>query len=200
MEPTKQAALMVCLQQSQVDLITAKREKDELAKRATAAEAKVAELRDIIHGSGSQNTQRIAELLTELRHVQEDRDIEREANDQLRRSLEVERELYDNLRSNARALCDAYDRLLEKHNGLRDRLPGMLETAKLIDAQRDMFRDRWIDETQRRINAERSRINAERSDRRSKQYLARARKSRNKAQRRLYTLRKKMLQLQAANN
>ena len=193
MEPTKQAALMVCLQQSQVDLITAKREKDELAKRATAAEAKVAELRGIIHSSGSQNMQRVAELLTELGQARESLEAEREYNDQLRRSLEVERELYDNLRSNARALCDAYDRLLEKHNGLRDRLPGMLETAKLIDAQRDMYRDRWINEVERRINAERS-------DRRDKQYLARARKSRNKAQRRLYTLRKRVLQLQAANN
>ena len=179
MEPTKQAALMICLQQSQVDLTTAKQEKEEQAKRAMVAEAKVAELRDIIHSSGSQNMQRIAELLTELRQERADRDIEQEVHDQLRRDTQ--------------ALCDAYDELLKKYNDLRDRLPGMLETAKLIDAQRDMFRDRWINEVQRRLNAERS-------DRRNKQYLARARKSRNTAPRRLYTLRKRALMLQAANN
>ena len=193
MEPTKQAALMICLQQSQVDLTTAKQEKDEQAKRARVAEAKVAELRDIIHSSGSQQMQWVAELQTELEQEREDRGIELvellAVLRQEREDRQGEQEAHDQLRSDTQALCDAYDKLLEKHNGLCDRLPGMLETAKLIDAQRDMFRDRWINEVERRINEMQRRVNAERSDRRNKQYLARARKSRNKAQRRLYTLR-----------
>ena len=94
MEPAKQAALMICLQQSQVDLTTAKQEKEEQAKRAMVAEAKVAELRDIIHSSGSQNMQRIAELLTELRQEREDRDIEQEEHNQLRSDTQALRDVH----------------------------------------------------------------------------------------------------------
>ena len=179
MEPLKWSALALCLQKSQADIVDAVEAMNWQTERAEKAEAEVTKLRSVIEASGSDNMRQIVELLTELRVARE--------------NLEVEREQHNQLRIDTRALCDEYDKLLEKHNGLRDSLPRMLETAKLLDAQRDMFRDYWIDEKQRRINAERS-------DRRNKQYLARARKSRNKAQRRLYTLRKKVLKLQAANN
>lgn len=200
MESTKQAALMICLQQAQVDNAAAKQENEELTKRAVEAEAKVAQLRAIISNSGSENMRMIVNLQAENQRMSNVIEIQNEAIDRMdddnyvmRGELNNLREEHNQLRSDSRALCDAYDKLQEKYDKLREKYPQLLELAQRIEADRNEHRGRWVQELQRRVDAERS-------DRRNKRYLERARKSRNKAQRRLYTLRKRALQLQAANN
>ena len=56
------AALAICLQKSQVDILEAVQEKNKQAELAAKAEAQAFELRAVIGASGSENMQRIVAL------------------------------------------------------------------------------------------------------------------------------------------
>ena len=62
MEPTKQAALMVCLKKLQVDLAENEYEKEWQIERAEKAEAEVNMLRSVVETSGLDSMRRLMEL------------------------------------------------------------------------------------------------------------------------------------------
>ena len=178
MEPTKHAALMVFLQQSQVDLATAKQEKDEQIERAAKAEAQVSELRAVIDAPGSENMRRVVELQDEVQS--KNLTIERLGNAMEGLGQEFLTELELN-----RGLENRNNELRNVINDLSDSHTKVTAIARGIQEGRDKYMELWLQEMRRRIDAERS-------DRRNAMYLKRARKSRNKAQRRLYALRRKV--------
>ena len=175
MEPTKQAALMICLQQTQLDLATAQQEKNKQTARAAKAEGEVSKLRAAINASGSENLRRIVELEAMVQRK----------NDFIDRQADVIDALDDGnhtLSQNLRNLDEHCGKLLEVNKQLRDRRDELQAAGQRILADRNLYMELWLKEMG-------GRVNAERSDRRNKMYLERARKSRNKAQRRLYALR-----------
>ena len=175
MEPTKQAALMICLQRTQLDLATAQQEKNKQTARATKAEGEVSKLRAAINASGSENLRRIVELEAMVQRK----------NDFIDRQADVIDALDDGnhtLSQNLRNLDEHCGKLLEVNKQLRDRRDELQAAGQRILADRNLYMELWLKEMG-------GRVNAERSDRRNKMYLERARKSRNKAQRRLYALR-----------
>ena len=178
MESTKQAALMICLQQAQVDNAAAKQENEELTKRAVEAEAKVAQLRDIISNSGSENMRRIVQLQDEVERKSRNVAI-----------LEGTTRIYvDTIATQDRQIIELENRVATLRDVTKDLSESHTKVATIargIQEGRDKYMELWLQEMQ-------GRIDAERSDRRNKMYLKRARKSRNKAQRRLYALRAKV--------
>ena len=178
MEPTKHAALMVCLRQSQVDVAIAKREKDAQIERAARAEAEVAKLRAVIDASGSDNVRRIVQLQDEVERKSRNVAI-----------LEGTTRIYvDTIATQDRQIIELENRNATLRNITDDLSNSHTKVATIargIQEGRDKYMELWLQEMQ-------GRIDAERSDRRNKMYLKRARKSRNKAQRRLYALRAKV--------
>ena len=166
---------MICLQQTQVDLATAQQEKNKQTERATKAEGEVSKLRAAINASGSENLRRIVELEAMVRRKNDLIDRQVDAMDALDRD-------YHTLSQHLRSLGEHCDKLLEVNKQLRDRRDELLAAGQRILADRDLYMELWLEEMG-------GRVNAERSDRRNKMYLERARKSRGKAQRRLYALR-----------
>ena len=178
MEPTKHAALMVCLRQSQVDVAIAKREKDAQIERAARAEAEVAKLRAVIDASGSDNVRRIVQLQDEVERKSRNVAI-----------LEGTTRIYvDTIATQDRQIIELENRVATLRDVTKDLSESHTKVATIargIQEGRDKYMELWLQEMQ-------GRIDAERSDRRNKMYLKRARKSRNKAQRRLYALRAKV--------
>ena len=71
MEPTKQAALMICLQKLQTDLVDTVEVMNWQTERAEKAEAEVTRLRSVIEASGSENMRQIVELEDTIRGQRE---------------------------------------------------------------------------------------------------------------------------------
>ena len=166
---------MICLQQTQVDLATAQQEKNKQTARATKAEGEVSKLRAAINASGSENLRRIVELEAMVQRKNDLIDLQADVIDALDDGNHT-------LSQNLRNLDEHCGKLLEVNKQLRDRRDELQAAGQRILADRDLYMELWLKEMG-------GRVNAERSDRRNKMYLERARKSRGKAQRRLYALR-----------
>ena len=158
-----------------MDLATAQQEKNKHTERAAKAEGEVSKLRAAINASGSENLRRIVELQDE---VQRKNDI-----------LDDRTGLFDRLLDIHRALQRDFDAVLEHSKRLREKYDWVLATGQRIQAGRDEYLGLWTQAIQRREQERQRRVDAELADRRNKMYLERARKSRGKAQRRLYALR-----------
>ena len=128
MEPTKQAALMICLQQSQVDVADAMREKDEQTKQAANAKAEVSKLRAVIGASGSDNMQRIVELQDTIRDLQNVIETHVETIDR----QEDEIEAADNLLYTMRDQIAALDNLITTKDNDRMHLVSMTRPRRAL--------------------------------------------------------------------
>ena len=161
MEPTKWAALTLCLQRSQVDVAEAMREKDEQTKRAARARADVSTYRAIVEASGS-------ELMQQTMALQDTIRVHESTIDALVSVLDAERDYIQKQ-------TETNQSLLITNNQLQ-------AAVKHVQQQSDLHLELYVKEL-------RTRTDLQRSERRANMYLERARKSRNKAQRRLYALR-----------
>ena len=171
MEPTKWAALTLCLQRSQVDVAEAMREKDEQAKRAAGARAEVSALRAIVEASGSEKMRRAVAL--------QDTIWEREDTiESLDYIIETQR--------------DFIQKQTETNQSLRITNNQLQAAVQRVQQQSNLHLDLYVKEL-------RARTDLQRSERRANMYLERARKSRNKAQRRLYALRAQVRKAESRN-
>ena len=175
---SKFAALTICLQKAQVDVADAIQEKNEQAKLAAQYKTKADTLVAIINDSGGQNQRRIVELAGFAADLQ---DATHELMD-----------LCHELEAANREWHVTSDRQNERNLQLTMENHRLQATAGRIQEQANTHLRLWVEEVRANAEVQRENFELKRSERRLKLQLARARKSRNKAQRRLYTLRAKV--------
>ena len=180
-----EAALAICLQKAQVDIVDAVQEKTAQAQLAAQAQAEAAQLRAVVEASGTENQRRIVAL----------QDIVQENN----RTVQIQDRAIEAMTGTIGAMEDinqAQERVMKLRwqliLDLNKDLDQLMDGAKLLKKMSDTHLNLWLDavEEKRRLTEENDKL--KRSERRSKMFLARARKSRNKAQRKVHRLQAKV--------